>query len=130
VTNADLVLVDTLVWSAFFSKPASPEKRAVDLLLDEDRVALIGPILAEVLRGFRRTEEADWVASRLRLAHYLEPSWEDWRAAAALGRQVASKGHDVPLTDLVIAALATRVQAFVFTSDPHFDLIPGLKRYS
>jgi predicted nucleic acid-binding protein len=76
VTNADLVLVDTLVWSAFFSKPASPEKRAVDLLLDEDRVALIGPILAEVLRGFRRTEEADWVASRLRLAHYLEPSWE------------------------------------------------------
>jgi predicted nucleic acid-binding protein len=43
---------------------------------------------------------------------------------------VASKGHDVPLTDLVIAALATRVQAFVFTSDPHFDLIPGLKRYS
>jgi predicted nucleic acid-binding protein len=129
VTNTDLVLVDTLVWSAFFSKPASAEKRAIDLLLDEDRVALIGPILAEVLRGFRRTEEADWVASRLRLAHYLEPTWEDWRTAATLGRQLATKGHDLPLTDLVIAALAIRVQAFVFTSDPHFDLIPELKRY-
>jgi predicted nucleic acid-binding protein len=129
VTAADLVLVDTGIWSAFFSKPGSPEKRALDALLDEDRVVLTGPVLAEVLRGFRRTDEADWVASRLRLAHYLEPSWEDWRSAAALGRQLAAAGHDVPLTDLVVAALAKRVQASVFSSDPHFDLIPGLKRY-
>jgi len=129
VTDADLVLIDTGIWPAFFSKPTSPEKRALDALLDEDRVALTGPVLAEVLRGFRRTEQADWVASRLRLAHYVEPTWEDWRNAAALGRELAAKGHDVPLTDLVVAALAQRVQAFVFTSDPHFDLIPGLKRH-
>lgn len=129
MTNTDLVLVDTLVWSAFFSKPTSAEKRQVDLLLDEDRVGLIGPILAEVLRGFRRTEEADWVASRLRLAHYIEPNWEDWRTAAALGRELAAKGNEIPLTDLVIAALAIRIQAFVYTLDPHFDLIPELKRY-
>jgi predicted nucleic acid-binding protein len=129
VSTADWVLIDTGVWSAFFSKPGSREKRAVDALLDEDRVALTGPVLAEVLRGFRRTDQADWVASRLRLAHYLEPSWEDWRNAAALGRELASKGHDVPLTDLVVAALARRAESFVFSADPHFDLIPGLKRY-
>jgi hypothetical protein len=110
VINADLVLVDTLVWSAFFSKPGSTEKRLVDRLLDEDRVALIGPILTEVLRGFRRADEADWVASRLRLAHYIEPSWEDWRAAATLGRELAAKGHE-------------------YTLDPHFDLIADLKRF-
>jgi len=62
VTAANLVLVDTGIWSAFFSKPASAEKCALDALLDEDRVALTGPVLAEVLRGFRRTDEADWVA--------------------------------------------------------------------
>jgi predicted nucleic acid-binding protein len=129
VTDADLVLIDTGIWSAFFSKPASAEKHALDVLLDEDRVALTGPVLAEVLRGFRRTDQADWVASRLRLAHYLEPSWEDWRNAAALGRELAAKGHDVPLTDLVIAAVARRVHASVFSSDPHFDLISGLKRH-
>jgi predicted nucleic acid-binding protein len=129
VTAIDLVLIDTGIWSAFFSKPASPEKRAVDVLLDEDRVALTGPVLAEVLRGFRRTDQADWVASRLRLAHYLEPTWDDWRNAAALGRELAAKVRDVPLTDLVIAALAQRVQASVFSSDPHFDLVPGLKRH-
>ena len=129
MTESALVLIDTGIWSAFFSKPSSSEKRAVDDLLDEDRVALTGPVLAEVLRGFRRTDQADWVAFRLRLAHYIEPTWEDWRNAAALGRELAAKGHDVPLTDLVIAALAQRVQAFVFTLDPHFDLIPGLKRH-
>ena len=129
MTDIDLVLTDTGIWSAFFSKPASPEKRALDLLLDEDRVALTGPVLAEVLRGFRRSDQADWVASRLRLAHYIEPTWEDWRKAAALGRELAARGHDVPLTDLVLAALAQRVQAFVFTSDTHFDLIPELKRH-
>jgi len=69
------------------------------------------------------------VASRLRLAHYIEPTWEDWRNAAALGRELAANGRDVPLTDLVIAALARRVRAFVFTLDPHFDMIPGLKRH-
>ena len=129
MTTADWVLIDTGIWSAFFSKPASPQKRAVDTMLDEDRVALTGPVLAEVLRGFRRKEQADWVASRLRLGHYLEPSWEDWRNAAALGRELAAGGHDVPLTDLVIAALARRARGFVFSTDPHFDLISGLKRY-
>ena len=129
MTTAEWVLIDTGVWSAFFSKPGSHEKRAVDALLDEDRVALTGPVLAEVLRGFRRTEQADWVASRLRLAHYLEPNWEDWRSAASLGRELATTGHDLPLTDLVVAALARRVEAFVFSTDPHFELVRGLKRY-
>jgi len=129
VTALDWVLIDTGIWSAFFSKPTSPEKKQLDVLLDEDRVALTGPVLAEVLRGFRRTDQADWVASRLRLAHYIEPTWEDWCNAAALGRGLAAKGHDLPLTDVVIAATARRVKAFVFSSDPHFDLISGLKRH-
>jgi predicted nucleic acid-binding protein len=129
VSERALVLVDTGVWSAFFSKPSSNERRAVGTLLDEDRVALTGPVLAEVLRGFRRAEQADWVTSRLRLAHYLEPIWHDWRNAAVLGRELAAKGHNLPLTDLVVAALSRRVQVFIFTLDPHFDVIPGLKRY-
>jgi len=127
--RGDLVMVDTGIWAAFFSKPASPEKREVDALLDDDRVALTGPIIAEVLRGFRRKEQADWVASRLKSAHYIEPAWDDWRDAAALGRELAAKGYDLPLTDLVVGVLARRVEASVFTSDPHFDVIAGLKRH-
>ena len=102
----DWVFVDSCIWASFFSKTGSAEKVAVDDLLDQGRAALIGPVVTEVLVGFRRKDQADWVAFRLRLAHYIEPTWEDWRNAAALGRELAAKGHDVPLTDLVIAALA------------------------
>jgi predicted nucleic acid-binding protein len=125
----DWVFVDTCIWSSFFGKPSSPEKAAVDALLDADRAALLGPILSEILLGFRRTDQADWVASRLRLAHYAETGWEDWRAAADLGRALAAKGHRLPLTDLVVATVARRCNAWVYTSDPHFDCMPDVKRF-
>ena len=123
------VFVDTCIGASFFSKPSSPEKGAVDHLLDADRVGLVGPIVAEVLLGFRRKDQADWVASRLRMAHYVEASWDDWREAANLGRDLAAKGNKVPLTDLLVAVVARRCHTWVYTTDPHFDLIPDLKRY-
>jgi len=123
------VFVDTCIWASFFAKPSSTEKAAVDDLLDSDRVALVGPILAEVLLGFRRKDQADWVASRLRMAQYVEATWNDWRAAADLGRDLAAKGHKLPLTDLLVAGIARRCQAWIYTTDPHFDVIPELKRF-
>lgn len=126
----DWVFVDTCVWSSFFGKPGSAEKLAVDQLLDADRVALIGPVLGEVLIGFRRKDQADWVASRLRLTHEAPVTWTDWRAAADAGRELAANGHKLPLTDLILAVVSKRCGAAVYTTDPHFDSIPGLKRYS
>jgi predicted nucleic acid-binding protein len=123
------VFVDTCIWAAFFDKPGSREKAAVDDLLDSDRVGLVGPILAEVLIGFRRKDQADWVASRLRMAHYVEANWNDWRAAADLGRDLAGKGNKLPLTDLLVASVAKRCQAWIYSTDPHFDVIPELKRF-
>jgi predicted nucleic acid-binding protein len=123
------VFVDTCIWASFFGKPNSPEKVAVDKLLDDDRVALVGPIVAEVLMGFRRKDQADWVASRMQMAHYIEANWDHWRVAADIGRDLAVKGHKVPLTDLLVAAVAKRCNAWIYTTDPHFDIIPGLKRY-
>ena len=125
----DLILIDTCVWVPFFNRPQSIEKRTVDALLDEDRAALIGPILAEILQGFRRDDRADWVASSLRGLHYLEVQWDDWRAAARLGRRLIGGGYRLPLTDLTVAALALRTGSAVYTTDPHFDLIQGLKRF-
>lgn len=59
----DLVLIDTCIWVPFFNRPQSPIKRAVDELLDEDRAALIGPVLAEILSGIKREPRADYLAS-------------------------------------------------------------------
>lgn len=125
-----LVLIDTCIWVPFFNRPRSIEKRAVDELLDDDRAALIGPIISEVLIGFRRNEQADWVASVLRGLHYLEPAWDEWRAAAKLGRELMSRGHSLPLSDLIVAAVALNRNLAVFTVDPHFQLISDLPLYS
>ncbi len=102
----ELVLVDTCIWVPFFNRPQSIEKQAVDTLLDDDRAALIGPILTEVLLGFRRDERADWVASMLRGLHYLDVTWDEWRAAARVGRRLKATRQSLPLSDLVIAAVA------------------------
>ncbi len=125
----DLVLIDTCIWVPFFNRPQSRTKQIVDELLDEDLGAIIGPILAEVLLGFRRNAHADWASSLLRGVHYLEVTWEDWRQAAAVGRTLASRGHELPLSDLAISAAARRLDCWVYSTDPHFDLIPDLKRF-
>jgi predicted nucleic acid-binding protein len=125
----DWVFVDTCIWSSFFDKPSSPEKIAVDALIDADRVALVGPVLSEVLLGFRRKDQVAWLASRLRLVHYVEANWDHRRAAAELGRELAAWGNRLPLTDLVLASVAKQRNAWVYTTDPHFDSIPDLKRF-
>lgn len=125
----ELVLVDTCIWVQFFNRPQSEDKQAVDLLLDEDQAALVGPILTEVLLGFRQHAQADWAASVLRGLHFLRVSWDEWRAASQLGRKLAANGRTLPLSDLVIAAVALERNAAVYTTDPHFDLVPGLKRH-
>jgi predicted nucleic acid-binding protein len=130
MATTDLVLIDTCIWVQFFNRPHSAHKRAVDLLLDDDRAALIGPILAEVLIGFRRDEHADWVASVLRGLHFLEPTWDEWRFAAQLGRQLMARGHTLPQSDLIIAAIARNRDCAVYSTDPHFDLISDLKKFA
>jgi predicted nucleic acid-binding protein len=106
IPPSDLVLIDTCIWVGFFNRNQSAARITVDPLLDDDRAAITGLILAEVLQGFRRDEQADWVASSLKDLHDLEPIWDDWRLAAKLGRQLVANGHRLPLTDLAIAAKA------------------------
>jgi predicted nucleic acid-binding protein len=128
MNSTELVLIDTCIWVPYFNRPRSTEKSVVDSLLDDDRAAITGPILTEILQGFRRDEHADWVASLLRNLQVLEPRWDDWRQAAKLGRDLASKGKRLPLTDLVVAALGLRFKCAVYTTDPHFEHFPGLRR--
>lgn len=129
IPPGDLVLIDTCIWVGFFNRTQSTERMTVDPLLDDDRAAITGMILAEILQGFRRDDQADWVASSLHGLHTLEPTWDDWRYVAKLGRQLIASGHRLPLTDPAIAAIALRNDCFVLTTDPHFDLIAGLKRF-
>lgn len=123
------VLIDTCVWIAFFRNPKSPAVRDVRPLAVQDRIVTVGPVMAEVLMGFRREAEANWASARFGGVRYLELKREHWRQAARLYREQKGKGNELPLTDLVIVAAAFDWDLDVFTTDPHFDLFPALPRY-
>jgi len=79
--------------------------------------------------GVHKDAEADWVASALAGIQYVELSRKDWRAAAKLGRHLAAGGHFLPLSDLALATATQRHQYSLYSIDPHFDVIPNLKRH-
>jgi hypothetical protein len=124
-----LVLIDTCMWVPFFNRPQSAEKRVIDGLLDEDQAALIGPVVTEILQGITREPQADYVASQLRGVHCLEIRWNDWTDAARIGRRLTAHARQLPLSDLILAAVAIRVGAEIYTVDPHFDLVPNVKLF-
>jgi predicted nucleic acid-binding protein len=104
----DRVIIDTCIWASVFAKANSPHQQAVERLINQDRAVLIGPVLT------------DW----------LEIEWDNWRQAASLGRQLAATGHRLPLTDLVITAIAGKHDLLVYTVDPHFNLLTDLRRFT
>ena len=127
---SDLVIIDTCIWAPYFQKRNPPVRPIVDQLLREDRVLIIGPIVFELLAGIKRTDHARWLSSELRSLNWSDLEWSDYVLAADLSRSLAKAGHALPFVDLQIAAVTQRTKSMVFTSDPHFDLIPDLPRFT
>jgi len=121
-----VVIADTSVWIPFFNRPESPEKQAIDALIDEDRLALAGIVLAELLQGCRTPKEADTILGKLTGVRFLETRFSTWKQAGELSASLRRKGVTVPLSDLIIAALALEHRCEVYTLDPDFERIPGL----
>ncbi len=53
-----------------------------------------------------------------------------WEKAGELSAFLRRKGITIPLSDLIIAALAISGRYEAFTIDPHFEQAHGLKLYS
>jgi len=125
----DWVLVDTCVWAPFLNNPQLRHDSPLAQLLEDDQVAMVGPILQEILIGIRRKEQADWIASQLEGVNWIHLQREDWINAAHLGRELAKDAKRLPAADLQIAAVALRTGCKVYSTDPHFDSFPDLSRY-
>jgi len=123
------VLVDTSAWIELLNRPDSPEKRSLDALIDSDRVALCGVVVAELLQGTRTKREFALLRERLAVFPLMETTHAVWQRAAELAFQLRRKGVTLPLTDLAVAATAMTNSLLVFAKDVHFDRIPGLRLY-
>jgi len=125
-----MVVADTAAWIEFFNDPESDEKQAIDLLIDEDELALVGPVLTELLQGCRTPREANTILDHLSALPFFETSFSVWQRAGDLASNLRRKGTTIPLMDVIIATLAMEHDAEVFTIDLHFEKIPGLKLYT
>jgi predicted nucleic acid-binding protein len=118
-----LVLVDTSYWIEYFNRPEREQSRLVARLLVEDRVAIIGVVLAELLRGTRTGEEAAELRTALGAVVYVETDREVYTRAGMLGFELRRRGITVPTTDCIIAAAAESIGSRVLTLDAHFGEI-------
>jgi len=130
------VLVDTSVWSLALRRSRSrarggiepPHLQELRSLIDEGRVAMIGPIRQELLSGIRTAQ------SYARLRDHLRPfgdeplGTDDFERAAEHFNACRARGIQGSNTDFLICAVAERRDLPILTTDDDFvrfaDVLP------
>jgi predicted nucleic acid-binding protein len=120
----DLVLIDTSGWICFFSRRGYEEmKKRISTLLEEDRVAIAGPILIELIQGTRNEEEKGKVAGYVKGLHWLPVTDDHWHQSADFAFKLRRKGITSSAIDVLIAILAMGYQCSLLHKDSDFDHI-------
>ena len=116
------VLVDSSVWIDFFR--GDPRARArLDVLLQDDRAAVSGPIVAEVTSGARTPAIFQQLRSRLGALTMLDAPEDVWDRAAAARFALARQGTQAHLVDLLVALTASSAGHALLTRDRDFTAI-------
>jgi hypothetical protein len=121
------IIADTSVWIEFFRDEKSLISIHLQGLLRSGQVALTGMVLAEILQGVKGAREAAMVSKSLEPLSFMEMNREKWQMAGEISASLRRKGVTIPLSDILIASVALNQDCEIFTTDPHFDSIPGLR---
>jgi predicted nucleic acid-binding protein len=70
------------------------------------------------------------VKESLKKLPYLEMTRDIWEKAGELSAFLRRKGITIPLSDLIVSAVAISGGYEVFTIDPHFEQVHGLKLHN
>lgn len=123
------LLVDTSVWSLALRRrsPADePEVAALSAALTGDGVvAICGVVLLELHRGLIQTRTRDALAALVPDLTWLEPSVDDYSAAAALANTCRRSGVRLDAIDALIAQLAIAHDLTLLTADSDFTHAAG-----
>ncbi len=118
-------LVDTSVWIDFYHpKGSAAVKRHLAHALEHDDVAVVPPIVTELLAGTRTDKESEQVLGDLQAVRLLPLGWDEAVTAGRFARVLARSGQRIPLVDLLIAAAGYLNDYQVWHSgDQHFATI-------
>jgi len=119
------VLVDSPIWSLALRRMARPENASLTAelasLIDDGRIAMIGPIRQEVLSGIRESAQFDRLRSRLSGFPDTAILADDYDEAASFYNRCREKGIQGSNTDFLICAVAARHEFPIFTLDDDFS---------
>lgn len=116
-------LVDTSVWVEFFRGKKIAIKKRLEKFLDENRAVVTGIILAELLTGIGNEKDQRFLEECFLGLPYLEATREIFATAGKMGATLRKKGITMPVSDLLIAALARVHSLTVLTLDNHFQTL-------
>ena len=121
-----MTVVDTSVWIEAHRRPAGRTAATLNALLDADEVALALPVRLELLAGVARKDRPA-LARALTALPLLRPSDETWQLIARWLPMAADKGRRFGLAGWLIAALASEIDALVWSLDADFAQLERLK---
>ena len=98
-------------------------------MIVSNRAVLTGVSLAELLIGTKDSAQRGLLIDALTALDYIEVNDAIWIKAGEIGAELNQKGITVPLTDLLIAALAVKHKCEIFTTDKHFSYLPEITIY-
>ena len=121
-------MVDTSAWVDFF-RGTSKTADAVSKLIEKGQATICGVISYELIQGAKSDDEAFNLSAVLSALNYIELTSDLWIRAGNISSGLRRKGITLPMSDLLIGAIALEHGLEVLTTDEHFASIPGLKQY-
>lgn len=127
--GANPVLVDSSYYIHLARQGIDPLQSLAVLAAQRD-LAVCGVVRCEVSRGIR--QEKTWRAFQTfwNVMQYIPTDNRLWDDVETTLWQLDRQGVVLPLTDVVIACCARRIQAVILTFDHHFQQIPGVRAVS
>lgn len=120
------VLIDTCAWIDFLRSRDGRLGDRVDQALRDDAARMCGVTVAELLHGARGKKERQQLDLLFANVECVPVVDHDWVVAGELLHALKAEGHNQPLSDALIAALARRLDLPVLTEDAHFQRL-GVK---
>jgi predicted nucleic acid-binding protein len=115
------VLVDTSIWSlALRGKQDIKITQNLTDLINEGRVAIIGPIRQELLSGIQSEKQFQLLKTKLDAFPDIPLRTEEYIAAAKNYNQCRKKGIQGSHIDFLICAVAQNHKLAIYTADKDF----------
>ncbi|HSB64852.1 MAG TPA: PIN domain-containing protein [Thermoanaerobaculia bacterium] len=116
------LLVDSSIWIDFFHGAPNVVRR-LDAALEQDRVAVCGPIVAEVLSGTRTHADFARVKAAFEGLALLPDPVDAWPRVGEARFALARRGTQAALVDVLIALTAAEASHALLTRDSDFRRI-------